>query len=275
MTTMVSDTTWEEDGDRQGARVSGDPGSTLVVDLDGFAGPIDLLLSLARDQKVDLARISILQLAEQYLGYISRAQRLRLEIAADYLVMAAWLAYLKSRLLLPPEEQQQQEEPSGEDLAGALRFQLQRLESMRDSAVRLMARPLLGEVVYARGEPETFGYDVDNVYDVSLFDLLTSYGAMVRRAEQSTLHIEPSDMFTVEQSVRRLREMLGNVPDWATLFSFLPPELAGEVRMSPLRRRSAVASTFVASLEMVKDGRLAIRQANAFGPIYLRRTDKQ
>ena len=271
---MASDTTWEEDGDRQGARVSGDPASTLVVDLDGFAGPIDLLLSLARDQKVDLARISIMQLAEQYLGYIYRAQRLRLEIAADYLVMAAWLAYLKSRLLLPPEEQQE-EEPSGEDMADALRFQLQRLEAMRDSAVRLMARPLLGEVVYARGEPETFGYDVDNVYDVSLFDLLTSYGSMVRRVEQSTLHIEPSDMFTVEQSVRRLREMLGNVPEWATLFSFLPPELASELRMSPLRRRSAVASTFVASLEMVKEGRLAIRQANAFGPIYLRRTDKQ
>ncbi len=268
---MVSDGGFQEDTERSGARVSGDPDSALVVDLQGFAGPIDLLLTLARDQKVDLTRISILDLAEQYLGYIARAQQLRLEIAADYLVMAAWLAYLKSRLLLPPEEQAE-EEPTGEEMADALRYHLRRLEALRDSAARLMARPRLGDAVFARGAPETFGYNVENVYDVSLYDLLRSYGTMVQRVEHSSLTIAPTEMYTVEQSVRRLGELLGNVPDWAVLSSFLPPEIAAGV--PAIKRRSAMASTFAATLELAKEGKVAIRQSGTFGPIYVKRTGK-
>ena len=235
----------------------------LVLDLDGFEGPIDLLLTLARQQKVDLTRISILTLAEQYLSFIAAAKKLRLEIAADYLVMAAWLAYLKSRLLLP--EAEDDEEGSGPELAEALTFQLRRLDSMRDAGEKLLVRPRLGRDVFARGAPEGMEVIRTPVYEVSLYDLLKSYGDNRRRASASQLTIEASQLYSLGDAIERMRGIIGNFGDWTSLAAFLPDELADGVV-----RRSAVASTFAASLEMVKEGRAHIRQSSAFGPIFVK-----
>ncbi len=234
----------------------------LVLDLDGFEGPIDVLLTLARDQKVDLAKISILELADQYLSFIQRARRLRLEIAADYLVMAAWLAYLKSRLLLP--EPEGEGEPSGAELAAALAFQLQRLEAKQRSGEKLLARPRLGLDFFRRGEPEAVRIVVNKVYDVSLYDLLKAYGDQRGRPKDTALHIAPLDLYTMDDALRRLGEMLGHAPDWRILSAFLPGGLRGLVY------RSAVAATFAASLELVRAGRVELRQDGAFGPIFLK-----
>ncbi len=240
-------------------------GERLVLDIDGFEGPIDLLLTLARDQKVDLTRISILQLAEQYLAFVEQARQLRLELAADYLVMAAWLAYLKSRLLLP---EPQEEEPSGEELAAALAFQLQRLEAMQGAAARLLARPRLGRDVFARGAPEDMPILQKRVVEVSLYDLLKAYGEHKRRQEkQEPFHIAATELYSIEEALGRMAEMLGRLPDWTRLQSFLPPGFRG----GGLKARSALASTFLASLELAKDGKLELRQERAFAPIYLRR----
>lgn len=236
---------------------------SLFLNLDGFEGPIDVLLTLARDQKVDLTQISILQLAEQYLVFIREAQVLNLELAADYLVMAAWLAYLKSRLLLPAPEGG--EELSTEEMAEALRFQLQRLEAMQDAGASLMARPRLGVDVHPRGAPEALGGGARTVLDVTLFELLRAYGDHWARGQAQTLRITPTDLFAVEQAVERLRRMLGATPNWQTLFSFLPPGIRGNLLI-----RSAMASTFAASLELAKEGRLEIRQDGSFGPIFVR-----
>jgi segregation and condensation protein A len=241
----------------------------LVLDLDGFEGPIDLLLELSRQQKVDLTRISILELADQYLAFISRARSLRLEVAADYLVMAAWLAYLKSRLLLPRAENEAGEEPSGEEMAAALAFQLRRLEAMRDVGVRLMARPRLGLDVHPRGAPEGITIISRKLYDVSLYELLSAYARQKRRTEGGVLHIEPVTLYTVDEAMDRLTEMLGRIPDWQTLGSFLPPDLQEGIGM-----RSAIASTLVASLEMARTGQLELSQSAAFGPIYVRKPRK-
>jgi len=235
----------------------------LVVDLDGYEGPIDVLLSLARDQKVDLTKISILQLADQYLAFISAARQMRLEIAADYLVMAAWLAYLKSRLLLP--EPQPEDEPSGAELAAALAFQLQRLEAMQQAGVRLMARPLLGRDVFPRGVPEGLPLVSRFAYDATLYDLLKAYGDSRRRAVGNVLEIRPAELYSMDEALARLGKLLGRLPEWRTLMSFLPPNLR-----DGLVGRSAVASTFAASLELVRSGRAQLRQDVAFGPIYLR-----
>jgi segregation and condensation protein A len=235
----------------------------LVVDLEGYEGPIDMLLTLAREQKVDLTKISILQLADQYLAYISAARRLRLEIAADYLVMAAWLAYLKSRLLLP--EPAPEDEPSGAELAAALTHQLQRLEAMQQAGARLMARPLLGRDVFARGAPEGLPRVLKPIYEATLYDLLRAYGDQRQRKEQAVLHIEAPELFSMDDALQRLGRILGRVPDWRSLMSFLPPGLRGGIV-----ERSAVAATFAASLELVRSGRLQLRQDNAFGPIYIR-----
>ncbi|HZB90930.1 MAG TPA: ScpA family protein [Stellaceae bacterium] len=235
----------------------------LVVDLEGYEGPIDMLLTLAREQKVDLTRISILQLANQYLAYISAARRLRLEIAADYLVMAAWLAYLKSRLLLP--EPEPADEPSGADLAAALTHQLQRLEAMQQAGVRLMARPQLGRDVFARGAPEGLPRVLKPVYEATLYDLLRAYGDQRQRSEQSVLHIEAPELFSMDDALQRLGRVIGRVPDWRSLMSFLPPGLRGGIV-----ERSAVAATFAATLELVRSGKLQLRQDNLFGPIYIR-----
>jgi segregation and condensation protein A len=242
------------------------PGDALLLDLDGYEGPIDILLALARDQKVDLRKISILALADQYLAFIARARQLRLEIAADYLVMAAWLAYLKSRLLLP--EPEAEGEPTGAELAAALAFQLQRLQAMRDVGARLMARPQLGRDILPRGEPERVKVVSRLVYTDTLYDLLKAYGSHAGRRQEGALHILPTDLYSMDDALKRLGGMIGRTLEWATLASFLPPGLG-----SGLVRRSALAATFAASLEMARSGRLKLRQDRTFGPIYIRRNE--
>ena len=243
------------------------PEDALLLDLDGYEGPIDVLLSLARDQKVDLRKISILDLADQYLAFIARARQLRLEIAADYLVMAAWLAYLKSRLLLP--EPETEGEPTGAELAAALAFQLQRLRAMQEAGAKLMARPQLGRDFLARGEPERFKVVARPVYAVALYDLLKAYATHSGRRHEGALHILPTDLYSMDDALKRLGGMIGKTMDWTVLASFLPPGLA-----SGLVRRSALAATFAASLEMARAGRLKLRQDRVFGPIYLRRNEE-
>jgi segregation and condensation protein A len=242
------------------------PEDALLLDLDGYEGPIDILLSLAREQKVDLRKISILALADQYLAFISRARQLRLEIAADYLVMAAWLAYLKSRLLLP--EPEVEGEPTGAELAAALAFQLQRLQAMREAGEKLMARPQLGRDVLARGEPERFKVVTRPVWGDTLYDLLKAYGTHSGRRHEGALHILPTDLYSMDDALKRIVGMIGKTVEWTTLMSFLPAGLAGGVV-----RRSAIAATFAAGLEMARSGRLKLRQDRVFGPIYVRRNE--
>jgi len=241
-------------------------GGNLVLSLDGFEGPIDLLLSLARDQKVDLTKISILALANQYLDFIAHARSLRLEIAADYLVMAAWLAYLKSRLLLPAVESDE-EGPDPAELAARLAFQLQRLEAMQKVARELFALPQLGQDVFGRGAPEQFAKETTTVFDVSLFDLLKAYGEQQSRQKATTLRIMPTALMSMEQAIVRLRGLVGEVPDWTVLERFVPPDIA-----DPLVARSAIASTFAATLELAREGVVEIRQAGTYGPIYVRKS---
>jgi len=240
--------------------------SDLVVSLEGFDGPIDLLLGLAREQKVDLNKISILALAEQYLAYIAKARQLQLEVAADYLVMAAWLAYLKSRLLLP---ELPSEETNPADMAEALKFQLKRLESMRKASQDIQALPQLGVDIFLRGIPEEVDVEEKPIYYLPLFDLLTALGAPARRRKPERFNIAPSRLYSLEESLARMRRLLGIMPEWGTLLSFLPDELGDEIEA-----RSAIASTFAATLEMVKSGELELRQGGTFAPIYLRRRDK-
>ena len=239
------------------------PGAELVVDLEGYEGPIDVLLTLAREQKVDITKISILRLADQYLAFIAAARRLSLEIAADYLVMAAWLAYLKSRLLLP--QPAEAEEPSGEEMAAALAYQLQRLEAMQKAGQSLFARDLLGRDVFGRGAPEGLPRVVVPIYEATLYDLLKAYGEGRSRGEAGVLHIEAPELYSMDDALLRFERLLGRMPDWRTLASFLPRGLA-----PGLVQRSAIAATFAASLELVRSGKLQIRQDAAFGPIYLR-----
>lgn len=241
-------------------------GDALVVDLDGYEGPIDVLLTLAREQKVDLAKISILRLVDQYLAFIASARAVSLEIAADYLVVAAWLAYLKSRLLLP--EAPADEEPSGPALAEVLQFQLRRLEAMQEAGRKVLALPQLGRDVFKRGAPEGVPVVRRTVFTATLYDLLKAYGDFRGRIATSVLHIEPTTLYTVDDAVRRLRSILPGLPDWATLFAFLPEALD----TSPILARSALASTFAATLEMAKKGEIELRQGANFGPIYVRRS---
>ena len=235
----------------------------LVLDLDGFEGPIDVLLALARTYKVDITKISILGLAEQYLAFIQRAHALRLEIAADYLVMAAWLAYLKSRLLLPSTNDE--DEPTGAELAALLAFQLQRLEAMRKAAGQIMERPRLGQDFHPRGEPDPLIVDTTTVFNASLYDLLTVYAAIRERQGASTLEITPAKLYSMDDALERLGRLLGQVPDWTTLSHFLPDGIADELLM-----RSAIASTFAASLELARQGKLQLNQSQTFAPIYVR-----
>lgn len=246
------------EGARSGVR------DRLLLELDGYAGPIDVLLELARDQKVDLKHIRILDLAEQYLEFVREARELRLELAADYLVMAAWLAYLKSRLLLP--ETGTEEEPSGAEMAAALKFQMQRLQAMRDAGEKLILLPQLGNDIFARGTPERPRTRTTTTYDATLFDLLKAYGRQRAKQGPQALHIQRTELYSVDQAVARLSAMLGAVPGWRTLSSFLPRDL----RHDPLLTRSALASTFAATLEMCKAGKLRIRQDGSFAPIFLR-----
>jgi segregation and condensation protein A len=235
----------------------------LVLDLEGYEGPIDLLLSLAREQKVDLAKLSILALADQYLAFISEQRRLRLEVAADYLVMAAWLAYLKSRLLLP--EPPKDDEPTGDELAAALRHRLQLLAAMQRAGAALMARPQLGRELYLRGAPEGLPMVKRPVYELSLYELLTAYAEQHRRQHTQVLTIAAPAFHSLDEALHHLAQFVGHVPEWRELSGFLPPELRGGVL-----RRSALASTFAATLELARSGRIELRQDRTFGPIYLR-----
>lgn len=239
----------------------------LVLDLDGFAGPIDLLLALARAGTVDLAKISILQLADQYLDFVRRARPPRLEIAADYLVMAAWLAWLKSRLLLP-EDGADPDEPDPAELAEALALRLRRLDAMRRAAGRLMARDLLGRDVFARGMAEGVETVAKPVVEVTLHDLLAAWAGNARaRARRGALRIRPGPLFGLDEALRRLSALVGGAVEWTALARFLPPPAgAGD----GLQARSQTASTFAAALELARRRRVEIRQSAAFGSVFLR-----
>lgn len=235
----------------------------LVLKMDGFEGPLDVLLTLARAQKVDLAQISILELVEQFLKFVSAARRLKLELAADYLVMAAWLAYLKSRLLLPKEEDD--EEPSAEELAFRLQLRLQRLEAMREAGARLMGRNRMGRDTFRRGSPEGLKLLKRGSYDVTLYELLKSYGDSRQRHSITELKIERRPVYALEDALERLSGLIGDAFSWSQLGAFLPENLQ-DSRL----RRSALASMFAASLELARQGQAEIRQMETFGPIYLR-----
>jgi len=237
----------------------------LIVDVDGFEGPLDLLLTLSRTQKVDLRRISVLQLAEQYLTFVEQAKALRIELAADYLVMAAWLAYLKSRLLLPPDPTE--DGPSGEDLAAHLAFQLERLQAMREAAARLMARDRKGQDFFVRGVPEEVTRTRRFRFDASLLDLMQAYARLRTRDEFRPYAFDRADVYGLDEALARLRRMLGDFPGWVRLSDFLPEDWRGH----PARRRSATAATFAASLELAKAGQIDLRQSEVYAAIELRR----
>lgn len=236
----------------------------FIIDVEGFEGPLDLLLTLSRTQKVDLRRISVLQLARQYLAFVQKAAALRIELAADYLVMAAWLAFLKSRLLLPPDPTQ--EGPTGEDLAAHLAFQLERLEAMRKAAAKLMARDQLGLQRFKRGRPETYTRRKNLRYTASLLDLMQGYARIRTRDEFTPYAFEREAVLTLEEALESLRLVIGHVGDWADLASFLPQGWGD----TPEKRRSAAAATFAASLELAKAGKLELRQAQTFAPLQIR-----
>ena len=260
----------EEEAWEQPERISPEDrlaAEALIVDVDGFEGPLDLLLTLSRTQKVDLRKISVLKLAEQYLGFVERARTLRIELAADYLVMAAWLAFLKSRLLLPPEPGE--EGPSAGDLAAHLAFQLERLQAMREAAARLMARDQLGRDFFARGLPEGISLNRKITYDATLLDLMRAYARIRTRDEFRPFVMDREHVFTMEQALERMRGLMGYAGDWADLISFLPEGWD----VTPMARRSATAAHFAAVLEMAKRGQLAIRQGETFAPIQIRRRD--
>ena len=237
----------------------------LIVDVDGFEGPLDLLLAMGRTQKVDLRQISVLALAEQYLAFIEEARALRIELAADYLVMAAWLAFLKSRLLLPPDPSE--EGPTGEELAAHLAFQLQRLEAMRDVAAKLMARDRLGRDFFARGLTEDVTSSRRITYTATLLDLMQGYARLRTRDEFRPYVMDRDAVMTMEEALDRLRRLIGFAGEWTDISAYLPEGWTAE----PGRRRSATASTFAATLELAKEGRIDIRQSETFAPIQIRK----
>lgn len=241
----------------------------LIVDVDGFEGPLDLLLMLSRTQKVDLRKISVLDLAKQYLSFVEQAKKLRIELAADYLVMAAWLAFLKSRLLLPPDPEE--EGPSGEELAAHLAFQLERLQAMRTAAAQLMARNRLGRDIFARGIPETVERVKTVTYTATLLDLMQGYARIRTRDEFRPFVMDRDSVFTMEQALDRMRGLIGFAGTWTDLSVYLPDGWDSD----PIKLRSATAATFAASLQLVKEGKAELRQGGIYEPIELRRiTDK-
>ena len=237
----------------------------LTVTVDGFEGPLDLLLTLARNQKVDIAKISILKLADQYLEFIESAKKLNLELAADYLVMAAWLAYLKSRLILP-QEKSPDGEPTADEMATRLRWRLQRLDAMRAASTRLMGRERLDRDVFGRGDPEPINVVKLKTYKDTLYDLLNAYATdRVRRLGGKVYRPEMAPVLHIEEARERLERMLGRIPDWSALTRLLPFEWSGGSR-----RRSAVASTLLACLELARDGKVEIQQLAPFADIFVR-----
>jgi segregation and condensation protein A len=237
----------------------------LIVDVDGYEGPLDLLLTMSRTQKVDLRQISVLALAQQYLAFIDTAVDLRLELAADYLVMAAWLAFLKSRLLLPPDPTE--EGPSGEELAAHLAFQLERLQAMRDTAAKLMGRDQLDRDFFARGITEDVARVRRVTYTATLLDLMQGYARIRTKDEFRPFVMDRHAVLTMEQALERMRGLIGFAGDWTDIVSYLPEGW----ELDPARRRSATASTFAASLELAKEGKIDIRQGEAFAPIQIRK----
>ncbi|ROU04277.1 segregation and condensation protein A [Histidinibacterium lentulum] len=250
------------DPDAVAARLAAE---ALIVDVGGYEGPLDVLLTLSRAQKVDLRQISVLALAQQYLAFVEEARTLRIELAADYLVMAAWLAFLKSRLLLPPDPEE--EGPSAEDLAAHLAFQLERLEAMRTAAARLMARDQLGRDRFGRGITE----DVTRVrrvrWTATLVDLMQAYARIRTKDEFRPYAYDRTNLLTLDEALERMRPLIGLAGDWVDLWSYLPQGWTAD----PVRRRTATAATFAASLELVKEGRAELRQSDTFAPIELRR----
>ena len=261
---MTEDFVTQLQSDRVAERVAAE---TLVVDVDGFEGPLDVLLTLSRTQKVDLRKISILELARQYLAFVEKAKQMRIELAADYLVMAACLAFLKSRLLLPPDPEE--EGPSGEELAAHLAFQLERLQAMRDCAAKLMARDRLGRDFFARGIPEAVETKKTITYTATLLDLMQGYARIRTKDEFRPFVMDRDAVFTMEQALDRMRGMIGFAGTWTDILSYLPDGWDSD----PVKRRSATASTFAASLELAKEGKVEIRQSETFAPIELRRRD--
>lgn len=236
---------------------------SLQIDIAGFEGPLDLLLHLARNQKVDLSRISILALAEQYLTFVDSARAIRLELAADYLVMAAWLAFLKSKLLIPKLPGDEGE--SGEELAAVLQFRLKRLEAMRDAAARLVNRNRLGRDVFARGMPELVMVEKRNEYSASLYDLLTAYAIQRQRQAITNVRIAKRGVWSLKEARDILTRLIGELKDWTALDQFLTVYLT-----TPQERATAIASSFAAALELVREGVVEVRQQDAFAPLYLR-----
>ncbi|MDF1686940.1 MAG: ScpA family protein [Parvibaculaceae bacterium] len=248
----------------EGAPKAPMPDDGLIVDLDGYEGPLDVLLAMARTQKVDITKISILALANQYLEFINNAKRLELDLAADYLVMASWLAFLKSKLLLPPPDEE--EGPSGEEMAAILAFQLRRLEAMRKASQDLMARHRMGVSVFGRGMPEGVRVIKTPEWQGKMYDLLKAYVNQRLRGHEPKWEPKKFPVLSIEEARNRIENMLGIVIDWGRIESFLPPGYT-----SPEKRRSAIASTFSATLELVKHGHLEIKQMNHFEPVYVRR----
>jgi segregation and condensation protein A len=241
-----------------------DLGEALIVDVDGYEGPLDVLLALARAQKVDLRKISILALVEQYLVFIAAARRMQLDLAADYLVMASWLAYLKSRLLLP--EAETDGEPTPDELAERLTLQLQRLDAIRIAAARLMSRDRLGLSVFSRGAPEGIRLVKTPAYSDTLLDLLKAYAVQrVKKFAGGNYKLPKLEIFAIEEARHRLERMLGVIIDWSTLDSLMPDGFE-----QGQKRRTGLASTLSASLEMARDGLLELRQMAPFAPVYLR-----
>ena len=238
----------------------------LIVDVAGFEGPLDLLLDMARRQKVDLAKISVLALANQYLDFINRSTRMRIELAADYLVMAAWLAYLKSRLLVPQDPDDEDEMPA-EELAAMLAFRLKRLQAMRDAAAQLMARNRLGQDIFARGAPEPLIVETTTEYGDNIIDLIKAYAT--RRTQEFAhheYHIAKLPVWSIQEARKTLESLIGKMDDWGRLDHWLV-----EYLVEPEKRRSVMASTFSASLELAREGVVEIKQEDAFRPIYMRR----
>jgi len=236
---------------------------TLKLDLDGWEGPLDLLLTLARNQKVDLRAISILELVDQYIAFVNEARAIKLELAADYLVMAAWLAYLKSGLLLPrnPEES-----PSPEELALRLQLRLERLNAMRESGARLVARDRTGRDVFLRAAPEGLRVLRKARWEAEIYDLIAAYGRISARTRPVMHVVAVRDVMTLEDAIARVAHLLGVRIDWSSIQSFLPEEATG------MYRKSALASSFVAALELAKQGRVELRQKSPFAPLYLKAT---
>ncbi|HXF54217.1 MAG TPA: ScpA family protein [Hyphomicrobiaceae bacterium] len=262
MSRLETDQGWDAAPEAERLRA----GQGLRVDIDGFEGPLDLLLALARTHKIDLAKISMLALADQYLAFVAEARRLNLELAADYLVMAAWLAFLKSRLLLP-RDGDKPEEPSGEELAARLAFRLRRLEAMRNAVAALMTRKLLGRDVFPRGMPEAMRTIRETTYTAQIYDLLKAYAEQRQRTAKRVHVVEARKAYSIKEARERLEAMLGERPgEWQELDLLIEKFLNGVDMV-----RSVLASSFGASLEMAREGLIELRQEGPFAPIYMRR----